>query len=152
MNFTKYSEMLQGVLADFDWSLLNPLAEELKSALETRATVFLCGNGGSAANANHLANDFIYGVNPGKGGLNVVSLSANSAVMTCLGNDTGYENIFSNQLRALGKEGDILIVLSGSGNSSNILTAVEQASSMGIKTFAILGFTGGKCKFFFQPI
>ncbi len=109
--------------------------------------VFLCGNGGSAGNAIHLANDFLYGVaKTTGGGLKVMALSANSAVMTCLANDVGYDHIFSEQLAVQAQKGDLLIALSGSGNSGNIVRVIEQAKSMGVKSFAILGFTGGKCK------
>jgi D-sedoheptulose 7-phosphate isomerase len=109
--------------------------------------VFFCGNGGSAGNAVHLANDFLYGIaKKTGGGLKAHALSANTAVMTCLANDVGYEFIFSEQLAVQAQAGDLLIALSGSGNSPNIVRAIEQAKSMEVKTYAILGFTGGKCK------
>lgn len=109
--------------------------------------MFFCGNGGSAGNAIHLANDFLYGIAEKTGaGLKVQALSANQAVMTCLGNDVGYDAIYSEQLAVLAEPGDLLIVLSGSGNSRNIVRVLEQANSMGIKSYAILGYTGGQCK------
>jgi D-sedoheptulose 7-phosphate isomerase len=123
------------------------LAEALKQAWLSGAKIYLCGNGGSAGNAIHLANDFIYGAGIRSGrGLRTESLSANSAVLTCLGNDIGYENIYSEQLKVKGNPGDILIVLSGSGNSLNVVKALETANNIGMKTFAILGFSGGRCK------
>jgi D-sedoheptulose 7-phosphate isomerase len=126
------------------------LEELIAALLEVWAKdrrVYLCGNGGSAANAIHLANDFLYGVGVRKGkGLRVEALSANPAVVTCLANDLGYEHIFSAQLHVKGAPGDVLIALSGSGNSPNIIKAIEQANAIGMKTFAILGFSGGKCK------
>jgi len=76
----------------------------------------------------------------------VQALSANPAVMTCLANDVGYDCIYSEQLAVLAEAGDLLVVLSGSGNSPNILRVLEQAKAMGVKTFAILGFSGGQCK------
>jgi D-sedoheptulose 7-phosphate isomerase len=94
-----------------------------------------------------LANDFLYGISPVEGkGMKIHSLTANIAVNTCLANDTGYENIFSNQLSALADNDDILIVFSGSGNSQNIVEAIRMAKNLGMKTHAILGFDGGKCK------
>jgi D-sedoheptulose 7-phosphate isomerase len=109
--------------------------------------VFLCGNGGSAANAIHLANDFLYGVSKTLGsGLRVTALPANASVLTCLANDLGYDAIFSAQLAVQARRGDMLIVLSGSGNSPNILKALEHAKSMSVKTYAILGYSGGKAK------
>uniref|UniRef100_UPI004048C699 SIS domain-containing protein n=1 Tax=Limnohabitans sp. TaxID=1907725 RepID=UPI004048C699 len=123
------------------------LADSLQVAWTQKKVIYLCGNGGSAGNAIHIANDWIYGAGVNEGvGLRVEALSANAAVLTCLGNDIGYENIFSEQLRVKADEGDILIALSGSGNSPNVVTALELGASLGMKTFAILGFDGGRCK------
>ena len=72
------------------------------------------------------------------------SLAANVSVITCLANDTGYENIFSTQLRVLGSPGDIAIALSGSGNSPNILRAIEECKKLGVESWALVGFDGGK--------
>ena len=105
----------------------------------------------SAANAIHIANDLHYGlgvnanINNHKG-IKIESLPANSAVITCLANDTGYENIFSHQLKVKACKNDILIVLSGSGNSPNVVKALEEGNKIGLKSYAILGFDGGKCK------
>lgn len=145
--FKAYSERLRAILADTDWAGVAELAEELFDCWKTGRQLFLCGNGGSAGNAIHLANDFLYGVSKRKGSaLRVTALPANSSVLTCLANDVGYEQIFSLQLAALGQPGDVLIVLSGSGNSANILRALEQARESGLKSYAILGFTGGQAK------
>ena len=123
------------------------MATAFRSAWDSKNTIFLCGNGGSAGNAIHLANDFIYGAGVKRGiGLRVEALSANPAVLTCLANDIGYENIFSEQLRVKANKNDVLLVLSGSGNSSNVVRALEMGNSIGMETFAILGFNGGKCK------
>jgi D-sedoheptulose 7-phosphate isomerase len=144
---SEYASALGSILASFDWSPVVGLAKSLADAWSDRRQVFLCGNGGSAANAIHIANDFIYGV--GKdigGGIRVTALPANPAVVTCLGNDLGFETIFSQQLAVLGSRGDILIALSGSGNSPNILRAIETAKAAGMETYAILGYSGGKAK------
>ena len=142
-----YSTRLQEVLASSDWSSVNFLAQDMLRCWQKKRQVFFCGNGGSAGNAVHLANDFLYGIaKKTGGGLKVQALSANSAVMTCLANDIGYESIFSEQLAVQAQAGDLLIALSGSGNSPNIVRVIEQAKSMDVKTYAILGFTGGKCK------
>jgi D-sedoheptulose 7-phosphate isomerase len=142
-----YSSRLQGVLANSDWSSVNLLAQDMLRCWQEKRQVFFCGNGGSAGNAVHLANDFLYGIaKKTGGGLKVQALSANSAVMTCLANDVGYESIFSEQLAVQAQAGDLLIALSGSGNSPNIVRVIEQAKVMGVKSYAILGFTGGKCK------
>ncbi len=127
------------------------LANSLKDVWSSGNNVFLCGNGGSAGNANHIANDLIYGTgNCGTGskinGIRVNALSSNPAILTCLGNDIGFENIFSYQLSVQAQENDMLIALSGSGNSPNIVSAISKANKIGLKTFAILAFDGGKCK------
>ncbi len=145
--FLDYSRRLQAVLQATDWSGVAQLAEELFDCWRTGRQVFLCGNGGSAGNAIHLANDFLYGISKTHGsGLRVNALPANSSVLTCLANDEGYDEIFSLQLAVQGRKGDVLIALSGSGNSPNILKALVQAKRMEIKTFAILGYQGGKSK------
>jgi D-sedoheptulose 7-phosphate isomerase len=145
--FADYSSRLQKVLATSDWSAVEQLATDMKICWQEGRRVFLCGNGGSAGNAIHLANDLLYGVaKKTGGGLKVMALSANSSVITCLANDIGYEHIFSEQLAVQAQKGDLLIALSGSGNSSNIVCAIEQARTMGVKSFAILGFAGGQCK------
>lgn len=142
-----YAQRLQAVLAASDWTGVATLAEDLLRCWKGGNQVFLCGNGGSAGNAVHLANDFLYGISrtPGSG-LRVHALSANTAVLTCLANDEGYDLIYSLQLAVQAREGDLLIVLSGSGNSPNILKALEQAKKMKVRTCAVLGYTGGKAK------
>ena len=142
-----YSTRLQSTLATSDWSGVNTLAGDMLTCWQEGRRVFICGNGGSAGNAIHLANDFLYGIaKKTGGGLKVMALSANAAVLTCLANDVGYEHIFSEQLAVHAQKGDLLIALSGSGNSGNIVRAIEQAKQMGVKSFAILGYNGGKCK------
>lgn len=142
-----YSSRLQEVLESSDWSSVNLLAQDMLRCWQEKRQVFFCGNGGSAGNAVHLANDFLYGIaKKTGGGLKVQALSANSAVMTCLANDVGYDSIFSEQLAVQAQAGDLLIALSGSGNSPNIVRVIDQAKVMNVKSYAILGFTGGKCK------
>lgn len=130
-----------------DADMIETLAQHLLDCCNTKKQVFICGNGGSAGNAIHLANDFLYGIDPsGLRSLNVEALPANSSVLTCLGNDIGYDKIFSHQLKVKANPKDVLIVLSGSGNSDNILQALRQAKEIGMVSFAILGFSGGKAK------
>jgi D-sedoheptulose 7-phosphate isomerase len=123
------------------------LSQALLEAWKNGKTIYLCGNGGSAGNAIHLANDLIYGAGKANGvGLRVEALCANPAVLTCLANDIGYEKIYSEQIKVKGVAEDILIALSGSGNSPNIINAIIEANKIGMKTFAILGYSGGQCK------
>ncbi len=146
-HIVSYCQRLSDVLNSGQMEGVSHLASSLRDAWSHEKSIYFCGNGGSAGNAIHLANDFIYGagVNFGKG-LKVEALSSNAAVLTCLANDIGYEKIFSEQIRVKGQPGDILVALSGSGNSPNIVQALEVANSLGLRTFAILGFDGGKAK------
>jgi D-sedoheptulose 7-phosphate isomerase len=145
--FAGYADRLSAVLATSEWSGVAQLAKDMHQAWCNGQQVFFCGNGGSAGNAIHLANDYIYGVAKRTGaGIRAVALSANPAVMTCLANDVGYDHIYSEQLAVLANPGDVLVTLSGSGNSPNILRVLEQARALDVKSYAILGFSGGKAK------
>jgi D-sedoheptulose 7-phosphate isomerase len=146
-HFLEYSNRLQEVLEASDWSGVESLAHDLNGCWQEKRRVFICGNGGSAGNAIHLENDFLYGIAKTLGGgLRVSALTANAAVITCLANDVSYDSIFSEQLAVQGSQGDLLIALSGSGNSPNILKVLQQAKVMGVKSYAILGFSGGLSK------
>jgi D-sedoheptulose 7-phosphate isomerase len=145
--FSDYSKRLSAVLESFDWSPVERLAYDLRDCWQTGRQVFFCGNGGSGGNANHLANDFLYALSKTPGsGLRVHSLSANPSVITCLANDEGYDQVFSLQLAVLAGKGDVLITFSGSGNSPNILKALEEARKIGMTSYAVLGYSGGKAK------
>ncbi len=146
-HFAEYSRRLNDTLAGFDWAPVEALARDLRACWGTKRQVFFCGNGGSAGNANHVVNDFMYPVSKRLGsGIRMHSLSANPAIITCLGNDEGYENIYVYQLAVQANEGDILVVFSGSGNSPNILRVLEEAKRRNIKTYAVLGYSGGEAK------
>jgi D-sedoheptulose 7-phosphate isomerase len=141
---TSYAEKLSSVLAQADWSGVENLAILLERARKERRQIFLCGNGGSAANALHWANDLTAALFKGtRDALRTHALPSNMATISCLANDLSYEQVFSQQLRVLGDAGDMLIVLSGSGNSQNILAALREARELGIQTVALLGFDGG---------
>jgi D-sedoheptulose 7-phosphate isomerase len=145
--FAAYAGKLARHLDDFDWRPAETLARDLLDCWRTGRQVFIAGNGGSAANAVHLASDFLYAFSKQKGsGLRVHSLAANPAVLTCLGNDEGYEQVFAYQLAVQARSDDVLIVFSGSGNSPNILLALEEARRLQMKSYAVLGFDGGKAK------
>lgn len=126
-------------------------SEYLHQAWIHHRQVFICGNGGSAANALHIANDLHYGIGacghaPIVPGIRVEALPANTGIITCLANDTGYENIYGKQLEVKANQNDILIALSGSGNSENIVKAIMTARDLKMKSVAIVAFSGGKCK------
>jgi len=147
----KYLDELNQGLKTVDQSKLVQLIQKIQSLIGTKKTLFVCGNGGSAATASHMACDLgktILGKNPRerKTRLRVISLNDCIPMMTAWGNDEGYEHIFSEQLRNLGQEGDMLLIITGSGNSPNILEAIKAAKEMGVETFGLLGFQGGKAK------
>jgi len=145
--FSDYSNRLQEVLQASDWSGVEALAHDLSRCWKEKRRVFICGNGGSAGNAIHLENDFLYGIAKTLGGgLRVSALTSNAAVITCLANDVGYDSIFSEQLAVQATKGDLIIALSGSGNSPNIVKVLQQAKVMGVRSFAVLGFSGGVSK------
>jgi len=143
----QYSKRLIKTIKEDKYDQINLLYKKIFTTWKNSKTIYICGNGGSAGNANHIANDLIFAAGKkNKKGIKVESLSSNPSIITCLANDIGYQNIFSEQLKVKGTEGDLLIVLSGSGNSKNIINAIKMAKKLNLSTFAILGFSGGKCK------
>ena len=146
-----YLQRLQGCFSAQNLDAVESLAQALRQAWVDGRQVFICGNGGSAANALHMANDLHYGIGacgpgPKLPGLRVEALPANSGVITCLANDTGYDNIYAHQLEVKARAQDLLIALSGSGNSANVIRALETATNLSMKSFAIVAFTGGRCR------
>jgi D-sedoheptulose 7-phosphate isomerase len=138
-----YSKTLAEFLLGFDWTAVDRLADRIMDIWTQDRQLFVCGNGGSAANAMHLANDLLYGIAPARRGLRVECLCANPSVLTCLANDEGYDQVFALQLRTKAQAGDGLIVFSGSGNSGNVLHAIREAKTLGVWTCAVVGFKGG---------
>ena len=144
--FCGYAKKLSNILESYDWEKVETLAQEIGVGWRENRQLFFCGNGGSAGNAVHLANDFLYGIGRGEiPGAKVEALTANVSVLTCLANDIGYDEIFSEQLKAKAQPDDILVALSGSGNSRNVVRALEIGNTIGMKTFAVLGYSGGVC-------
>ena len=140
-----YIQNLTAALEKIPQKPIDSFFNDVLSLWKLNRQIFICDNGGSAANALHIANDLFYGIaKKGGKGIRVQALSANQPVMTCLANDISYEEIFSAQLNVLASAGDLLIVLSGSGNSPNILSVLKKAKEMTVKSVAILGYSGGK--------
>lgn len=145
--FATYTDRLAGALKQLDLDAVERLAQALKSCWQSGHQVFLVGNGGSAGNAMHLANDYVYALSKRPGsGIRAHGLAANPSVVTCLANDEGYDSIYAIQLAVMARPGDMLIAFSGSGNSPNILRALEEAKRIGMTSFAVLGYSGGKAK------
>jgi D-sedoheptulose 7-phosphate isomerase len=119
-------------------------AEVVSKALAQDNTIFWCGNGGSAAESSHLAVELIGRFKNNRRALPSLSLNADTSAITCIANDFGYEEIFARQLEGLAKEGDVLIVLSSSGKSENILRVLRKAKEIGVTSIALLGKGGGQ--------
>ena len=146
LDFLKgYVESVRTVLRNLDFDALARVLEVLERAYAERRRVFLSGNGGSAATALHMANDLMKTVaKDGGHGFRAISLSDNIATITAIANDESYAEVFAGQLMALGEAGDVLIVLSASGNSPNIIRALEVAREMRLTTIGFLGMGGGR--------
>ena len=143
-HFHSYIEKLQGVLHSIPKEKVFLRQQLLEKAQKEKKQIFIFGNGGSAGNAIHIANDFIYGASKDIGkGFKINALPSNTSVLTCLANDEGYEEVFVRQLAVLANPGDIVVALSGSGNSANIVKALKWSKENGNPSVAILGFSGG---------
>lgn len=112
-------------------------------AISSGGKLLLCGNGGSASDCLHLAGELVGRLKDNRRSLPAIALTADSAVLTCIANDFGYENVFARQVEGLGRPGDVLIALSTSGASVNVIRAVEAANAAGITTIGMLGGSGG---------
>ncbi len=149
-------DYLQRCAAEFerlDLSQIEGLADDIFEAYEHGKFVFICGNGGSGSNSSHFCEDLGKSTlrredftKEGIKRLKVMSLTDNTPYILAWGNDEGFDRVFVEQLKNFGSKGDLLIAISGSGNSPNILAAVEWANTHGLKTWGITGYEGGKLK------
>ena len=121
-------------------------ADIIAKSLTSGGTIFWCGNGGSAADSQHIAAEFVGRFKKDRRPLRSIALTTDSSILTCVANDYSYEEIFSRQLNALGRDGDVLVAITTSGKSKNIKKVLIQARNMGIKTIGLLGKKGGECK------
>ncbi len=122
------------------------VAEKIVLAFTNDRKLMLCGNGGSAADAQHIAAEFINRFELERPPLPAIALTTDTSVITCIGNDYSFNDIFSKQVKAIGLEDDILMAISTSGNSPNILSAAKAAKDMGIYVVGLIGNDGGKLK------
>ena len=149
-NIDKYKEDLINAVNSLNIKEIENLAVRIKKLVKTNKALFVIGNGGSSATASHMVCDLqktVLGKSPStyKGArLKAVCLADNVPLVTAWSNDDSYDLIFSEQLKNMGTRGDLLIVITGSGNSKNILEALKTASKLKIDTFGFLGFDGGK--------
>ena len=141
-----YIDYLSSVLNNISLTGIEKFVEVLLEARERESSIFFIGNGGSAATASHFANDIAIGTRTYEKPFRAISLCDNQAVITAIANDDGYEKIFSQQLQVLLKKQDVVVAISASGNSPNLLDAISTAKKMNTITVGISAFDGGKMK------
>jgi len=141
-----YIDYLSSVLSNISLTDIEKFVEVLLEARERESSIFFIGNGGSAATASHFANDIAIGTRTYEKPFRAISLCDNQAVITAIANDDGYEKIFSQQLQVLLKKQDVVVAISASGNSPNLLDAISTAKKMNTITVGISAFDGGKMK------
>ncbi len=147
MDFNNYKKLISDVMDSLDNNEINNLIELLVDAYKNDKFVFVIGNGGSAANASHIAQDLAKGTRKSPDQirrLKALSLTDNTPFITAQGNDEGYDSIFEQQLRTFATKGDYVIAISGSGNSPNIINAIEWANNNGLISIGVTGYDGGK--------
>ena len=131
-------------LAVLDLGAVLAAAKVLRSARDRGAVVYIAGNGGSATTASHMVTDLMFGRGLPEPGLRVIGLVDNQAVLTATANDVSYDEVFARQLRRLARQGDVVILVSASGNSANVVRAAEVAREMEVTVIGLTGFDGGR--------
>jgi D-sedoheptulose 7-phosphate isomerase len=153
LNPTQFVDRIGQELRRIDPAEVKALADAIFTCYEHGRTVFVCGNGGSGSNASHFCEDVGKGTlrredfdNDKKKRVRILSLTDNTPYILAWGNDEGFERVFLEQLKNLARPGDLLVAISGSGNSPNVLRAVEWANRNDLRTFGCTGFGGGKLR------
>ncbi len=143
----KYTYSLTALLKNIDYQVVEQIINEFEQTIKNKSKIYIIGNGGSAATASHMVNDLGVGLRRREiRNFNVISLADNTPVCTAIANDIGYDNIFYMQLKGLIQKDDVVIAISCSGNSANIINAVEYAKEEGSTIIGLTGFDGGKLK------
>ena len=146
-NFYKSSKLIRGYVENNEEKLIKVINKIVKT-IKNGNKIMICGNGGSAADAQHFAAELSGKFKHIRKPLPAIALTTNTSAITAIGNDFGFEYIFERQVEAIGKKGDLLIGISTSGNSENVLMAVKKAKELGIVTVGLFGNNGGKMKEF----
>ena len=141
-----HQETFQKTFVPAQFEVLDQMAHAVIHALKAGHKLLLCGNGGSASDSQHIAAEFVGRFEKNRVSLPAIALTSDIAALTAIGNDFGFDKLFSRQIEGLGRRGDILIVLSTSGRSPNILEAITQAKQQGILTLGFTGKDGGILK------
>lgn len=142
---------IQDIIVNFTNLLdLSPKIEQAAltciSSIQSGGKIIFCGNGGSAADSQHLVAEIVGRYKKNRPAMSALSLTVDTSILTAVANDFSYDDIFARQIEGLGNKGDVLIAISTSGNSSNIIKAAQQAMNMGITVIAFTGQSGGKIK------
>jgi len=147
-NFSKdYISILSHTLHKIDFNSLSKIVNLIEKKIKNKKTLYVCGNGGSAAISNHFVCDYLKYMKTDNNLLpKIFSLSSSNELITAISNDISYDKIFSYQLKVLASSGDILLVISSSGNSKNLIEVIRAAKKMNIKTISFTGFDGGIIK------
>ena len=141
-----YLEYLTHLISQLDRESISKFADLLLESRDSGSTTFFLGNGGSASTASHFVNDISLGSRQFKKPFRAISLCDNQAVLTAIANDDGYENIFLQQLQTLAKSGDTIVCISASGNSKNLINAIEYAKKNNVYVVGLTAFDGGYLK------
>ena len=146
-NFAKeYIDLLSAQFQEINFNTLDKIANAIIESAENGTTIFTCGNGGSSSIAEHLVCDFVKGISTNTNIYTRVFSLLSTPLLTAIANDISYEDVFSFQIDRYGKEGDILFCVSSSGNSENVVKAIQKAKSKGLLTISFVGFNGGKAR------
>lgn len=142
----RHREALDKTFKTKQVEILEVITQELLKCLKAGHKILLCGNGGSAADSQHIAAEFIARFKRERRSLPAIALTTDTSILTAIANDYDFTQVFSRQVEGLGQKGDVLIAISTSGNSKNVLAAVEQAKTQGVLTIGMTGGTGGTLK------
>jgi len=144
-HFNEHLQVISALTALYSEQIHNA-SKQIAGSLTRDGTLFWCGNGGSAADSQHLAAELVGRFKKDRKALRSIALTTDTSVLTCVANDYSYEDIFSRQLEALARPGDVLVAISTSGQSENVLRVIKTAKQLGVKTIALLGKDGGEAK------
>ncbi|WP_405378589.1 D-sedoheptulose 7-phosphate isomerase [Phascolarctobacterium sp.] len=142
--FLDHLEVAQAVIDSGILAQIATIAQEIKKALANGHKVLFCGNGGSAADSQHLAAEFVGRFQKERAGLPAIALTVDTSILTAVGNDYGYDKVFVRQVEALAQAGDVLVGISTSGNSPNVVQAIELAKTKGVYCVGMTAAGGGK--------
>jgi D-sedoheptulose 7-phosphate isomerase len=146
-NYIKDSmKVKEQLLTDVYLEVIEKIAVKCLNTLETGNKILICGNGGSAADSQHFAAELTGRYKKERRGLAGIALTTDTSALTAIGNDYGYNKVFSRQLESIGQKGDVLFSLSTSGNSENLILAIQTAKDLDIESISLLGKTGGEMK------